>query len=119
MPRQISMSDDDFLSQFIADVERLAVDVRRLKTERSMNDRFRACEFLSLREAALVAPCHRETIRRRCVATKDKKDALGTFHEGRWFVDTVRLLDWIGRRGTTGDRLNAKERIRNLPRYFD
>jgi hypothetical protein len=115
------MSDDDFLSQFIADVERLAVDARRIKRDRSLDARFRAREFLSMREAAVVALCSDETIRRACVRTKDRKDALGTFYEGRWFVDTTRLLDWIGRRGTTGptNRRNAMERIRNLRRSFD
>src|SRR5882724_4443260 len=107
------MSDDDLLSQIIANAERVAADARRIQRDHSLRAQVRAGNVLSLKEAAYAAQCSDETIRRECVRTRGKKAALGFHHQGRWFVDKTRLLDWIGLREEKGlsKRRIAEERL--------
>jgi hypothetical protein len=111
------MSDDDFLSLFIAKVEQVAADVQRIKRDHSLSAQVRARDAFSLRDAAYAAECSDETIRRACVRTAGKKNALGFKHEGRWFVEKTPLLDWIERRERRRkkgvSRRTAEERLRH------
>src|ERR1700722_11823940 len=104
------MSDDDYLSQIIAQVEQVAACVQRIKRDRSLSPHSPGRGALSLRDAARSAQCSDETVRRECVRTAGKKNALGFKHEGRWFVEETPLLDWIERRGKKGvSRKTAEE----------
>lgn len=110
------MSNDDFLDQVIAHSEEIAAAARQKKREQSANDRVRARDLLSLRQAAYVAEFDKETIRRACLRTRDSKDALGFWFEERWFVYKTALLDWIERRRKHGksSRRIAEDRLRDL-----
>jgi hypothetical protein len=81
------MSDDDLLSQIIANAEQVAADVRRIRSDHSLSAQVRARDALSLKEAASAARCSDETVRRACVRTAAKKYALGFKYQERWFVE--------------------------------
>jgi hypothetical protein len=105
------------LDRLTADAGRLAGRVRQLDSEGDVVDQILDGELLSLDQAADVAECSDEKIRKACVAAAATKRPLGIVFAGRWFVGKVRLLDdleqgKIDRRRGWDARLRAEERAK-------
>jgi hypothetical protein len=110
------MSDDHFIiivRQLVTDAEKVVAAARQIKRDNDVVTHVRA-DALSLKEAAFVAECSIETIRRRCERTVAKKGALGGKFQGAWIIDMTLLLDWIEKkRGPDGRRI-AEERLQRV-----
>jgi hypothetical protein len=103
------------LDRFAADARRLGERARQLDSRGDVIDSILAGELLTLEQAADIAGCSDEKIRRACEQAAAAKDPIGVKVAGRWLVGKTRLLDLIergkldGRRGREA-RLRAEER---------
>jgi hypothetical protein len=100
-----------------AELQQLLDRVHQLETGGDVVDRILNGELLSLDQAANVAECSDEKIRKACVAAAATKRPLGINFAGRWFVGRERLLDGIehgkfDRRRGREARLRAEQRAR-------
>ncbi|SDJ91684.1 hypothetical protein SAMN05216338_107318 [Bradyrhizobium sp. Rc2d] len=117
------MSDDPML--VATELDRLADDTRRLadRVRQRENEsgsviaRILRGELLSLDQAAHVAECSDEKLRKHCELTAGTSRPLGIKFAGRWFVGKLELLDdleqgRIDRRRGPDVRQRAEERAR-------
>jgi hypothetical protein len=105
------------LDRLTADAGRLADRVRQLENEGSVVARILGGELLNLEQAADVAECSDEKIRKQCELTAGTKRPLGIKFAGRWMVGKLELLDdleegKIDRRRGPHVRQRAEERAR-------
>jgi hypothetical protein len=105
------------LQQLAADAGRLADRVRQLENEGSVVARILRGELLNLEQAADVAECSDEKIRKQCELTAGTKRPLGIKFANRWMVGKLELLDdleqgKIDRRRGPHVRQRAEERAR-------
>jgi hypothetical protein len=78
-------------------------------------DAHRVGEILRTDEAAVVADCSAETIRRRCKTSAEHGRRIGLqIAESIWFVSTQRLLDWIEQNEGKPKRLAAETRLKKV-----
>lgn len=121
--RELAMTDDPkklaAKLDGIADAtRRLADRVRQRENESgSVIARILRGELLSLDQAADVAECSDEKLRKHCELTAGTNRPLGIKFAGRWFVGQFELLDdleqgKIDRRRGPEVRLRAEERAR-------
>jgi hypothetical protein len=111
----IAMADDQ--KALAAELHRLADRVRQLENEGSVVARILGGELLNLEQAADVAECSDEKIRKQCELTAGTKRPLGIKFAGRWMVGKFELLDdleqgKIDRRRGPHVRQRAEERAR-------
>jgi len=116
------MSDDQIevateLERLADDTLRLAGRIRRRENEGSVVARILRGELLSLDQAADVAECSDEKLRKHCELTAGTSRPLGIKFAGRWFVGKLELLDdleqgKIDRRRGPDVRQRADERAR-------
>jgi len=105
------------LDRVATEARRLADRVRQLESGGDVIDLIVAGELLTLDQAADIAECSGEKIRRACELAAETNNPLGVKPAGRWLVGKARLLDDIergkldGRRGK-GARLRAEERAK-------
>lgn len=100
-----------------AELHQLMDRVHQLETRGDVVDLILNGELLSLEQAADVAECSDEKIRKACVAAAATKRPLGINFAGRWFVGRERLLDdieqgKIDRRRGREARLRAEQRAK-------
>lgn len=69
-------------------------------------------EILRADEAAKVANCSPETIRRRCVEALEIGEPIGRSVAGIWLLSRSRLLRWIELRDGRPGRLAAETRLK-------
>jgi hypothetical protein len=105
------------LDRLITDAGRLADRVRQLETEGSVVARILRGELLNLEQAADVAECSDEKIRKQCELTTGTNRPLGIKFANRWMVGRLELLDdleqgKIDRRRGLRVRQRAEERAR-------
>jgi hypothetical protein len=105
------------LDRVADDARRLAERVRRYEGDGGVVARILRGELLTLEQAADVAECSDEKIRRQCELTAVTKHPLGVKFAGRWFVGKLELLDdleqgKIDRRRGPLVRARAEERAR-------
>lgn len=116
------MSDDQQslaaeLDRVAAEARRLVDRARQLESEGDVIDLILRGELLTLDQAADVAECSDEKIRRACELAAATNNPLGVKLAGRWLVGKARLFDDIehgkldGRRGKDA-RQRAEERAR-------
>ncbi|WP_271508722.1 hypothetical protein [Bradyrhizobium sp. CCBAU 11357] len=102
----------------IADAsQRLADRVRQRENEGSVIARILRGELLNLEQAADVAECSDEKLRKHCELTAGTSRPLGIKFAGRWMVGKLELLDdleqgKIDRRRGPEVRQRAEERAR-------
>ncbi|MGY4496960.1 hypothetical protein ACVWYH_000887 [Bradyrhizobium sp. GM24.11] len=105
------------LDRVAAEARGLAERVRQLESSGDVIDLILAGELLTLDQAADIAECSDEKIRRACELAFAANDPLGVKPAGRWLVGKARLLDIIergkldGRRGPEARR-RAEERAK-------
>jgi hypothetical protein len=103
------------LDHVAAEARRLAEVARRLDSRGDVIDSILAGELLTLEQAADIAECSGEKIRRACELALSANDPIGVKLACRWLVGKTRLFDIIergkldGRRGRQV-RLRAEER---------
>jgi hypothetical protein len=86
------------IDQLAADASRLADRVRQLENvEGSVVARILRGELLQLDQAADIAECSDERIRKQCELTAGTKRPLGVKFAGRWMVGKMELLDRLER----------------------
>ena len=100
-----------------ADAGRLADRVRGLDQSGSVIARILRGELLNLDQAADVAECSDEKLRKHCELSAETSRPLGIKFAGRWFVGKLELLDdlergKIDRRRGPDVRQRAEERAR-------
>lgn len=105
------------LDGLIANGGRLADRLRQLETEGSVVTRILRGELLTLDQAADVAECSDEKLRKQCELTAGSNRPLGIKFANRWMVGKMELLDdlehgKIDRRGGADVRQRAEERAR-------
>jgi hypothetical protein len=106
------------IDQLAAGASRLADRVRQLENvEGSVVARILRGELLQLDQAADIAECSDEKIRKQCELTAGTKRPLGVKFAGRWMVGKLELLDdleqgKIDRRRGPHVREHAEERAR-------
>jgi hypothetical protein len=105
------------LDRLTAHAGRLAVRVRQLENEGSVVARILRGELLNLEQAADVAECSDEKLRRQCELTAGTKRPLGIKFANRWMVGKLELLDdleqgKIDKRRGPEARRRAEERAR-------
>jgi hypothetical protein len=81
------------LDRLTADAGRLADRVRQLENEGSVVARILRGELFNLEQAADVAECSDEKIRKSCELTAGTKRPLGIKFANRWMVGKLELLD--------------------------
>jgi hypothetical protein len=105
------------LDRLTANAGRLADRLRQLETESSVVARILRGELLTLEQAADVAECSDEKIRKQCELTSGTNRPLGIKFANRWMVGKLELLDdleqgKIDRRRGPHVRQRAEERAR-------
>jgi hypothetical protein len=105
------------LDRVATEARRLAGRVRQLGSGGDVIDLVLAGELLTLDQAADIAECSDEKIRRACELAFATNDPLGVKPAGRWLVGKARLLDIIERgkldwRRGKDARLRAEERAK-------
>jgi hypothetical protein len=105
------------LDRLTADAGRLADRVRQLENEGSVVARILRGELLNLEQAADVAECSDEKIRKQCELTTGTNRPLGIKFANRWMIGRLELLDdleqgKIDRRRGPHVRQRAEERAR-------
>jgi hypothetical protein len=100
-----------------AELHQLADRVQRLETSGDVVDQILNGALLSLEQAADVAECSGEKVRKSCELAAGTQRPLGVKFANRWFVGKARLLDdleqgKIDRRRGLHVRQRAKERAR-------
>jgi hypothetical protein len=113
------MSDDQKslaaeLDRVAGDARRLAERVRQHESDGSVVARILRGELLTLEQAADVAECSDEKIRKQCELTAGTNRPLGVKFANRWMVGKLELLDdleqgRIDRRRGTDVRQRAEE----------
>lgn len=105
------------LDRVAAETRRLADRARQQREGEDVIDLVLRGELLTLEQAADVAGCSDEKIRRACELAAATNNPLGVKPAGRWLVGKTRLLDDIergkldGRRGKDARR-RAEERAK-------
>jgi hypothetical protein len=105
------------LDRLTADAGRLADRVRQLENEGSVVARILRGELLNLEQAADIAECSDEKIRKQCELTAGTNRPLGIKFANRWMVGRLELLDdleqgRIDRRRGPHVRQRAEERAK-------
>ncbi|NOJ40318.1 hypothetical protein [Bradyrhizobium australiense] len=105
------------LDRLTANAARLAACLRQLEPESSVVARILRGELLTLEQAADVAECSDEKIRKQCELTAGTNHPLGIKFANRWMVGKLELLDdleqgKIDRRRGPHVRQHAEERAR-------
>ena len=100
-----------------AELHALADRVRQLETSGDVVDQILNGALLSLEQAADVAECSGEKVRRSCELAAGTQRPLGVKFANRWFVGKARLLDdleqgKIDRRRGPHVRQRAEERAK-------
>ncbi|MEH2566543.1 hypothetical protein [Bradyrhizobium sp. AZCC 2289] len=111
------VSEDQTANATGAEAGRLAEHVRQLESEGSVVARILRGELLNLEQAADVAECSDEKIRKQCELTSGTNHPLGIKFANRWMVGKLELLDdleqgKIDRRRGPHVRQSAEERAR-------
>jgi hypothetical protein len=119
----------DYIQSLIAELARLVDDTRQLadrmrqfENEGSVVARILRGELLTLEQAADVAECSDEKIRKQCELTAGTNRPLGIKFANRWMVGKLELLDdleqgKIDRRRSPHVRQRAEERARKYERW--
>jgi hypothetical protein len=100
-----------------AELHRFADRVRQLETSGDVVDQILNGALLSLEQAADVAECSGEKVRKSCELAAGTQRPLGVKFANRWFVGKARLLDdleqgKIDRRRGPHVRQRAEERAK-------
>jgi hypothetical protein len=119
----------DYIQSLIAELARLVDDTRQLadrmrqfENEGSVVARILRGELLTLEQAADVAECSDEKIRKQCELTAGTKRPLGIKFANRWMVGKLELLDdleqgKIDKRRGPQVRQRAEERARKYEEW--
>ncbi|WP_271602780.1 hypothetical protein [Bradyrhizobium sp. CCBAU 45384] len=120
--RELAMTDDQNtlateLERIADGARRLADRVRQRENEGSVIARILRGELLNLDQAADVAECSDEKLRKHCELSAETSRPLGIKFAGRWMVGKLELLDdleqgKIDRRHGPDVRQRAEERAR-------
>jgi hypothetical protein len=106
------MVDYSLLLQIIARIEQILADLQRLQRANDVIALILAGDLLTLRQAAQIAGCSDETIRRACEKAAEMNEWLGVNIETRWLVGKMRLLERIERNKGKPERLKAETRAK-------
>lgn len=104
-------------ARLAANIARLADCVRQRESHHSVVARILRGELLTLEQAADVAECSDEKLRKHCELTAETNRPLGIKFANRWMVGKLELLDdleqgKIDRRRGSDVRQRAEERAR-------